>query len=148
MAIKVTLGNASQITDRLTVDIGVQDHIKMSRGIYQYLRSLKNAREIIKDVDEEKVTKELIELLTIFNDKQDGEIIEEGFEELDEYLGSLDKTVDYYYTKDVVDVIPWIEAIYQAPTRNVVYDNNGITENVVYRDGSNVYNVAHRVNNS
>ena len=151
MAIRVTLGNASQLTERLSVELpDAPDHIKMGRSVYQYLRSLKNAKEIVHDVDVHQVTSELIELFEAFNDKQAGESIDSEFEKLDEYLGDLGIEVDYYYSKDIIDIEPWIETTNQSPTRNVVYKDTvtDITYNVVYTDNTDVFDVIHRTNNS
>ena len=146
MAIKITLTNSSQITNKV-VTKSDQD-VKINRIIYQYLRSLAKAKTIVVDVADNKVPKELVALFEEFNNKQLGLTISPEAEALDEYLGSLGDTTEFFYDKDIISIPAWLNIEEQSPFRNVVYQNTTAVDNVIYFDGVDTYNVVHRTGNS
>jgi len=115
--VKVVLGNPAQITRRSPQLRGV-DSISMSRSIYQKLGSLVKNKTLVDDYNNGNLPSEYIrivdELNNLFLKKNypgihGGLEIEEGIEELDEYLGSLGNTQVYSYSKDFVNIAPWID---------------------------------------
>jgi len=140
MAITVRLGNRSQETSKLA-SIGEDAEVKVSRIVYQGLRSLVQNKHILDDYNNGLIPKELVALYEDFNKMLNGETVDVEIQKLDEYLGSLGIDQDYAYLKDTIYVEPWIEYIDQLPSRNVVDDSTGIVNNVI--DRTTGYNVIH-----
>ena len=107
MAIKVTLRNPSQITSKIVPS--ATDKLILNRSIYQRLRSLINNQTILDDYNNGRLPGEFVRLLDRMDTISDDTIISDPeILLLDEYLGSLGVTVEYFYSKDTVDIPQWI----------------------------------------
>ena len=140
MAIQVVLTNRSQETGNLT-SVGSDDKVRVSRSVYQGLRSLAKNKTISDDYTNGKLPIELVDLYEKFNQINSGETIDIEIHKLDEYLGSLGISQDYEYTKDTLYIEPWVEYTDQLPSRNVVDDSTGTVNNII--DRATGYNVIH-----
>ena len=140
MAITVRLGNRSQETSKLA-SIGEDTSVKVSRIVYQGLRSLVQNKHILDDYNNGLIPKELVALYEDFSKINNGETVDIEIQKLDEYLGSLGVNQDYVYFKDTIYIEPWISASSQFFSRNVIDDSTGTTNNVIDRNTG--YNVIH-----
>ena len=143
MAVKVILGNKSQETRALGINItsGVDTStIVMSRGIYQNLRSLTKNKNIKQDWLDGKIPLELQELYDKLstlgsNDPHPKDLT---VVTLDQYLGGLGVINSYPYMKDRISIKPWIAYKDQKETRVVIGTQGSII------DRATGYNVVHK----
>jgi hypothetical protein len=146
MAVRVVLTNKAQPEEglsKLKSNVSIDETVLMSREVYQYLRSLAKNKVLVDTETSGKLPVELVDLFDEFTKIQYGEEVSAAVKKMDEYLGHLGLTEDYYYTKDIIDIDPWIHYTEQEPIRNVVYDDNGLVYNVTYVDKGITYNVVH-----
>ena len=144
MAIKVTLTNKSQQTGRLAKDSTTSNNdIQISRFIYQQFRSLTKSKVILENYTDQVLPLEFMRLLQDFDDIQQTGASTDAINKLDEYLGTLGVTADYHFSKDVINVEPWVSVLTQEPTRNVIYNDNGVIKNVITNIDGTDYNVVH-----
>ena len=107
MAIKVTLRNPSQITSKVVSS--ATGKLILNRSIYQRLGSLTNNKTILDDYNNGRLPEEFVRFLDRMDTISDDTIISDPeILLLDEYLGSLGVTVEYFYSKDTVDIPQWI----------------------------------------
>jgi hypothetical protein len=139
MAVRVVLTNKSQPEEGLSkfkTQPSIDETILMSREVYQYLRS----RAKGKTLSLSNVPTELALLFDEFTKIQRGLPVSAEIRKLDEYLGTLGLTEEYYYVKDIIDIDQWLDVKAQDPIRNVASD--GL--NVIYTDKLGItYNVVH-----
>jgi len=142
MAIRVTLGNPSQVTRRTPKETGT-DKLNMSRATYQKLGSLVKNKSLVDDYDSGSLPAEYIRVLDELNNLflktnyplLSGDlVIEPGIIELDEYLGTLGIDDNYRYSKDFVNIPAWMESEDPAEMR-VLVDNS---DNTYLTDGTDV----------
>ena len=144
MAIRVTLTNKSQQTNKLAKsNTTSSSDIQMSRFVYQQLRSHVKSKQILDNYNNGLLPQEFMSLLEDFNKLQSGEVVSPAMVLLDEYLGSLGDTTTYHFTKDIINVEPWVSTFSQEPTRNVVHEIDGVTYNVIANISGTDYNVVH-----
>ncbi len=116
MPIKVTLHNSSKITKRTPNDRD-DTGIGISRHTYQKLGSLIQNKELEQAYTDGTLPGEYVRLLDDLNDLYlkvnypdlyPDLVIKEGIIALDEYLGNLGITQEYSYSKDTVNIPPWL----------------------------------------
>ncbi len=146
MAVKVVLTNRSQEVGNLTSS-GQDTKVRISRIVYQGLRSLAKNKIILDDYDNGKLPKELMDLYDKFAALTNGTNTEIEIETLDEYLGGLGKIQEYHYKKDIISIPPWIDVKEPSEYRNVIThltDINGNEQNVIASISGQDYNIIHR----
>lgn len=112
MSLKITLKNKSQETEELGKE--KSNVLTFSRSIYQRLRSLAANKHILIDYQTDLLPKEFED----FCDKLNTD--DPDIHKADEYLGSLGITEDYYYSKDRINIEPWLTHTAQDSQRNIV----------------------------
>ena len=142
MAIRVTLGNPSQITARVPRDVP-DTKLNITRATYQKLGSLVKNKTLVDDYDNgilpEEYVRVLDELNNLFLKKtydilHGNLVIADGIEELDEYLGTLGIDDNYRYSKDFINIPSWIESEEPAIMR-ILTDE---TDDTYLTDGTDV----------
>lgn len=153
MAIKVTLTNKSQQT-KTTGTTGQDGNVRFNRLVYQRLRSLIQNKTILADYEAGNLPAELVELFDEFDKisfnkttKDDPVDVSEKAAIIDEYLSSLGLDDDYFYSKDRLDILPWIDLETQAPYRNVITDIATVDYNIIVDIDGTDYNVIHDTTN-
>ena len=139
MAIKVVLNNSSQQTSGFGI-VGQDTGFRMDREIYQDLMSLAKNKNILADYEAGKLSKRSVELYEQFDRIYRGLDVDNAISEIDNYLGALGISENYFYSKDCVDIPAWFSYTDQAPTRNVINQ----TGNIIDRNTG--YNVIHNTN--
>lgn len=128
---RVVLGNSSKNTK--SSDIIVDGTIKISREVYQKLGSLIKNRQLLTEYNDKLLTgsyNEFLEDMNILLLKRNYSnlypdlVVPEGIEEIDIYLGSLGMTEEYPYSKDIVNISPWI-SIYTRSDYRYLVDTEG-----------------------
>jgi len=145
MSITVVLTNKSQQTGDLSTQNGPQSLV-LSRTVYQQFRSLAQNKIILDRYNAGDLPPEFVKVLDAFNDIQNGKEVEGSMELLDEYLGGLGDTVQYPYSKDMIDIPPWIEVFAPSDFRNVIShttDISGNETNVITKIAGQDYNIIH-----
>lgn len=124
---RITLTNKSQVT-RKTVSQGTGDKLLLSRGVYQYLGSLKNCKNIVYDYDNGNIPGEIKEFIDRMSEIYDG-TASSDIVAIDEYLGSLGETEHYPYSKDATNIPAWVGIGDRVQTRYLVDGDNVIMFN-------------------
>ena len=130
MPIKVRLSNAARITKR---EPTATSSINMSRLTYQNLGSLVKNKQLTSLYNAGELPGEYIRVLDELNNLflkmnypllHGGLVIADGIVELDEYLGSLGISEEYPYSKDAIDISPWVTIEAQTEYRILVDESD------------------------
>ena len=141
--IKVKLTNPSNVTKK-DVTLDADNSIVMSRSIYQNLGSLIKNKTILDDYNNGRLPTEYVRFLDDMNDLflklnypdlAVDLVVEEEIPAVDEYLGDLGISETYYYSKDTVDIPPWVITGAQGEYR-ILFDESDTTYLVDPSDGS------------
>lgn len=137
MAIRVRLTNKSQPTKDEN-KISSAGDLLLSRAIYQRLGSLELCKRIKSDYENDLLPKEFKKFLDDIDTLSNGGTATQDVIITDEFLGDLGSLVNYSYSKDVVNIAPWINPDIQTEYRVLVDLNGGLVEEFYLTDGDEV----------